>query len=163
MIPLGVAVVVALALTRSFRPLIRLVVGVVTDWTQLSFALYSLATWLLWVSFDGVRDDHVLPYAIAVNAILIVGALVYIRVAGRWQRALSLVAGLGIAWMVMAVGTASYWHGRQGLSSGAPLNGFVEAAKAVVLLPIAVALLLAPALLALLRRLVRSRQQSSST
>ena len=162
MIPLGVAVVVALAITRSLRPLLRLVAGVLEDWTRLSFVLYSLATWLLWVSFDEVANDHELPYAIAVNAILIAGALVYVRVAGRWRRALSLVAGFGTAWLVMTVGTASYWHGRQGISSGVRLNGFVEAAKTVAVLPIAVALLLSPALLALLAQFVRSGRQSSS-
>ena len=161
-VPLGVAALVALGISRSFRPLLRLIKGVLEDWTQLSFALYSMATWLLWVAFDEVRDDYELPFAIAVNAILIAGALVYIRVAGRWRRALSLIAGLGAAWVVMAVGTAFYWHGRTVGLGREPLNGFVEAGRTVSVLPIAVALLLAPALLSLLCRFVRSGRFSSS-
>jgi hypothetical protein len=162
LIPLGVAVVIALVHSRSFRPLLRLVAGVWEDWTQLSFVLYSLATFMLWASFDEVRNEHELPFAIVMNLILIAGALVYIRVPGRWRRALALADGLGLAWIVMIIGTATYWHGRTVGLGTEPINAFAGGGMTVALMAMAEGLLLAPALLSLLRRLVRSGRFSLS-
>ena len=152
LIPLGVAAASALLLTRSLRPLRRLVQGVRADWTQLSFALYSLMPILVRIAFDEVADRFELPFMVATNLVLIGGALAYVRSATPRRRALVLVDGLALAWMATAVGTAVYWHGRMVGRGTRPLHWAIGARPPLIALFVLVALLLAPALLGVVRR-----------
>ena len=87
LIPLGVAAATAVALTHSLRPLARLVRGVWEDWTRLSFALYSLMPIVVWIAFDEIADRFELPFMIALNLILVGGALAYMRSEAPLRRA----------------------------------------------------------------------------
>jgi hypothetical protein len=152
LIPLGVAAATALLLTRSLRPLRRLVKGVWADWTQLSFALYSLMPTLVWIAFDEVADRFELPFMVALNLVLIGGALAYVRSATPRRRVMVLVDALALAWMATAVGTAVYWHRRMVGQGTRPLDWAIGVRPALIALFVLIALLLAPALLGVVRR-----------
>jgi hypothetical protein len=147
-IPFLVIAAIALLLTRSLRPLLRLVVNVWEDWTQLSFGLYGMMPLAVWLAFDEVDNSYQLPYMLLLTLILAEGALVYMRCTHTWQRALALLVGTTLAVMVAAVGTVVYWRG--------PGDGWVDVRGTFVQGGYAVALVFAPALLGLRRCLVAS-------
>jgi hypothetical protein len=89
---------------------------------------------------------------VALNLVLIGGALGYVRSATPRRRALVLVDALALAWMGTVVGTAVYWHGRTVGRGTRPLHWAIEARPPLIALFVLVALLLAPALLGLVRR-----------
>jgi hypothetical protein len=151
-IPLGIAVLVVVALTRSLHPLRRLVHGVWEDWTQLSFALYSLMPVVVEVMFDEVDDRFELPFMIGLNLVLVGGALAYMRSATPRRRALVLLDALALAWMGSAVGTTVYWHRRRTGQMAMSLDWCTGARPAFIALFVLLAFLLAPALLGLVRR-----------
>lgn len=153
-IPVLVVAVVALLLSRSVRPLRQLVTGVWHDWTRLSFGFYGLLPLALMIVFDEVHGEE--PYVAVLGVILAIGALAYMRSARTWQRALTLLLGMTLAWTAATVYLAIYWHGRQVGSMRQPLNGYEMARPMLIALGVLVALMFAPALLGLLRRSIQS-------
>jgi len=150
-IPLGAAAAVGLLVTRSLHPIVRLGAGIWHDWTRLSFALYGAAPLLMWAMFDEVNNRWEFPFTVAWTIALTVGALAYMRSLDTRRRALSLAMGLALAAAVAIAGTSIYWHGRMVGRMTHPINGYVEALRGLVAMPIMVGLLLAPGLLGLLR------------
>jgi hypothetical protein len=147
-IPVLVVAVIALLLSRSVRPLRQLVTGVWHDWTRLSFGFYGLLPLALMIVFDEVHGEE--PYVAVLGIILAVGAMAYMRSSRTWQRALTLSLGMTLAWTAATVYLAIYWHGRHKSSVTETARGMLIA------LGVLVALLLAPALLGLLRRSIQS-------
>jgi hypothetical protein len=155
-IPFSVMAVIALVLTRSVRPLFRLVMGVWQDWTRLSFGLYGIMPLVVILSFDEVNRRYQLPFLLVLTLVLAGGALAYMRSARTWRRALALLIGLTLSWAVTTVGTAIYWDGRlEPWMRGEPDHWYEIVGRSAIAGTVLVALLLAPALLGLLRRSIR--------
>lgn len=104
---LAIVVVLALAWTRSLRPLGALIGGVWRDWTRLSFASYGLMPVVLLIAFDEMMGEE--PVLVALNVVLALGALVYMRATQDWQRALALLVTLLVCWSAATVFKAAYW------------------------------------------------------
>jgi hypothetical protein len=153
-IPVLVVAVIALLLSRSVRPLRQLVTGVWHDWTRLSFGFYGLLPLALMIVFDEVHGEE--PYVAVLGLILAIGALAYMRSSRTWQRTLSLLLGMTLVWTAATVYLAIYWHGRQEFWMRQPGNDYETARGMLVALGVLVALLLAPALLGLLRHSIKS-------
>ena len=154
---LGVAAAIAVVLTRSLRPLTRLVQGVREDWTRLSFALYSLMPIVVWIAFDEISDRFELPFMVALNLILAGGALAYMRSVGPLRRALVLVDALALSWLATAIGNAVYWHGRWVGRRTKPLHWYEVSRPSLIALFVLVAFLVSPSLLGLLRSMEDNR------
>jgi hypothetical protein len=153
-IPVLVVAMVALLLSRSVRPLRQLVVGIWHDWTRLSFGFYGFLPLALMIVFDEVHGEE--PYVAVLGVILAIGALAYMRSSRTWQRALTLLLGMTLTWTAATVYLAIYWHGRQEFWMREPGTGYETARGMLIALGVLVALMLAPALLGLLRRSVQS-------
>ena len=149
--------VIALLLTRSLRPLLQLVTGVWHDWTRLSFGLYGLMSWLVWVGVDENRSPYMTAYLVASTVVLTGGALAYMRGAKTSQRALALLAGVASSSAVTTVGNAIYWDGRwEPWMRGLPDRWYQIVWNGAIAGVVFVALMFAPALLSLLCRSVKS-------
>ena len=157
LIPLGVAAATAVALTRSLRPLARLVQGVWEDWTRLSFALYSLMPIVVWIAFDEIADRFELPFMVALNLILVGGALAYMRSEAPLRRALVLVDALSLSWLATTIGNAVYWHGKWVGRMTKPLHWYEVSRPSLIALFVLVAFLVSPSLLGLLRSIEDNR------
>jgi hypothetical protein len=147
-IPFLVIAAIALVLTRSLRPLFRLVTNVCKDWTQLSFGLYGMMPLAVLLAFDEVDNSYQFPYMLLLTLILVEGALAYMRSARTWQRALALLVSTTLAVTVAAVGTVIYWKG--------PGNGWVNVGMTFIHGGYVVAAVFAPVLLGLLHRSIGS-------
>jgi hypothetical protein len=109
-IPLVLLAVIASLLARGVWPLRRLITGVWSDWTQLSFAFYGALPLALVIAFDEVKEKG--PEVMLLVA-LALGALAYMRSTRIWQRALALFGSFTPIWAAATVCLANYWGGRQ--------------------------------------------------
>jgi len=156
-LPFGLAVAVALLITRSLRPLSQLITGVRRDWTRLSFGLYGTMPWLIWVAFDENRDPYVPAYLVTAMVALAGGALAYMR-SGR---ALALLLGMSLSMAAQTVSNALYWNGRwEPWMRSEPDRWYEIVGRNIVAGAVLAALVFAPALL---RRLRRSASRSVRT
>ena len=160
-LPLAVAVVAAVLVTRSPRPLGQLFSDIWHDWTRLSFALYGLLPLLLWLFFDEVRPSFRLPYMVAMYVVLAVGALAYLLSREAWRRALALALGTAIALGVETYGGSLYWlqHHEPWMESY-PQIGWDQPRDwliALVAIGTYVAVILSPGLLGLARRALQAK------
>ena len=100
-LPLFAAIILGLLLSRSLKPLARLLQDAWNDWTRLTFALYTIALPInTVVFFDG--DWGVLQlYGLVFDTLLLVaGAVVFLRSRTTWGRVLSLLAAFLILFLV---------------------------------------------------------------
>ena len=154
---LGLAAVAVAALlwTRSLRPLGRFFTGIWRDWTCLSFALYGTSPFVIWTLFDEVHLPYRLPFLVVSALCLTGGALVFMRAPTPARRALSLLAGLSAAWLISTAALSAYWNGPR-VPGLAPFTWWRTALPMAVAGVVALALLLTPAALGLLRRGMRA-------
>ena len=96
-VPLIVAILVPLLLTRSLRPLARLIRGAWNDWTRLSFVLYAFLLPLYTILFFDTKwgTDELISLAID-TLLLAAGAVAFLRSRTIWQRVVSLQAAMFI-------------------------------------------------------------------
>lgn len=145
-IPLIVVALVALLITRSLRPLTRLIQGTWNDWTRLSFALYAFCLPFLTVVFLDMEWGTNELFGLVFDTLLLAaGAIVFLRSRTIWQRVVSLQAAMFIL-------VFKYF-------SGAPLAATIrnpDPLSIIFLLLIFFGLMFVPGLLGLLRRGVSS-------
>jgi hypothetical protein len=92
-LPLLAAIILGLLLTRSLKPLARLLQGAWNDWTRLSFALYAFASPLVMVVFFDDDWGVLQLYGLFFDTVLLAaGAVAFLRSRTSWGRVLSLQA-----------------------------------------------------------------------
>ncbi len=143
-VPLGVWLVVSVAITRSFRPAWQLLNMVNTDWTRLSFGLYGLLPVTLLIIFDEVHGED--GFVAFLCLLLAGGALGYLRVKHTGWRFFCLVAAVGVVWFAAAVYLGIYWDGRLEFWMRAPADGWSNFSTTLVSGVIILLLLCLPAL-----------------
>ena len=154
--PALVLVAILLLATRSARPLLSLGREVWRDWTQLSFAFYTLETTFASIALDETGRLYEFSGQMLMLLVLTAGALGYLRARTMERRFLYLVAGITAIWLIETVGSTFYWS-RCWTAGQSPWQALLALLPvlAVMLAPI-----LAPAGLGVLRnqaRAVRSR------
>ena len=146
-----VMVGIVLLVTRSLRPLGQFFKRAWHDWTLLSFGLYSLMpVVLLNIAFDFVTGTYPLPYPVASSLVLAGVALAYLRSSSMVQRVFTLLAGMTLCWAIATMEVAIY------LYRAPKLSGYRagDIRDMLSYWGVQMALILAPALLGLLRRSV---------
>jgi len=145
-IPLLAMVVVALLITRSLRPLLRLFTNAWRDWTLLTFGMFGFMPLVVAVGFDEVDRLYSLYFMVALTIVMCGAALAYLRSTRLGQRVLALFAGITLTVAVVTVAPAIYWVE----------HGWVNVPVAVTVGAIAVGVTCSPLLAALIRRSVES-------
>jgi len=140
----------AVLLVRSTAPLIALWRNVRRDWTLASFALFGILLFMVLATFDempGPRASRTLWESLSA-AVLVLGALWYMRASGRAGRIAALLSGAALSVVLSTGSIAYYWHHYPKPHIQPPLNGYRMLASGLVFLAVVMAFLLAPALLA---------------
>ena len=143
-IPLGVAFVVALAISRSLKPFVKFFTNLWEDWSIPSYLMVGLLPLIVAISFDEMDRLYSLYFMVPL-AVLLVGMVVfYLRGRHPWQRILALTVGILTILAATTLGTNSYWleHG------GTSLENARRSAATIALI------MLLPAWLELFRRSV---------
>lgn len=148
-IPLGSAVLIALLITRSLRPLWELVRGAWCDPLRVSFALYGLLPFWGYVMLDELSHSYTLPFTVVFALALCGGAWGYMRSERAVPQLASLATGAGSFLAFLALSWILY----------EPIMGerITEPLAAVLAWLIVLAIVILPGtLLGLLRRGVRA-------
>jgi hypothetical protein len=139
---LAIAVLMAALLLLLSPPLWR---RARRDWSSLSFLLYGMA-----IPYVILNDPYrgLEPYEAVSALLLAAGAALFVLAPKRWQRLLALVAALLLAHPLLSLGIYQIFHA-QTFAGPDPSFRLWEAIQPVLELPVLVALVCLPALLAL--------------
>ncbi len=140
-VPLLVAMIIALLVTRSIRTLGKLFGNIWRDWTLATFAMFGLLPLLIAISFDEIDRRYSLYFMILLAAVLVAAATTYLRASYLWQQTAALATGVILVIWVTAVATGVYWlrHGWINLPGTVTLSIIITA---VILAPLALEWLL---------------------
>lgn len=108
-IPLGIATLAALIVSRSFSPLKKFFTNGWEDWTLFTFGMFSWMPMLIWIGFDEVDNLYTINFTIGLNILIILAAYAYMRSKKTWQRVLALGVGIVIPVVVASAGSTLYW------------------------------------------------------
>lgn len=114
---------------RQSHPLGRWCENIRGDWTIFPFFIYSLLAIVINGVLTDIRSVYGLPFLIASALLAIVGGISYILIPNSSKRTLVLAVSATLVWLILAVGSATFWHDRP-LRSGIGLgNGYQIAAQ----------------------------------
>ena len=147
-IPVSVMIVIALLITRSLRPLLKLFTNIWADWTLVTFGMFGFMPLLIGIGFDEVDRLYSLPFMVASTFLMVGTALAYLRSTRQWQRVLALLIGIILILTIVAIAPTVYWLE----------NGWVNVQGVVVGGTIVGLVMFSPALIGLLRRSIQSLQ-----
>jgi len=107
-------ILIALAWTRSLRPVKQFFVGIWNDWTRLSFILFVFPAWLACM-YDENHSPYLLLFMLGSTLAFTIGAYIFARLANSLLRILCLLTGtlvaLGINWICDSTWDfATYYH-----------------------------------------------------
>lgn len=143
-IPLAVALVTALVISRSLKPFVSFFVNLWKDWSIPSYFMAGAAPWLVLIAFDEIDQLYSLYFMVAFAILLVGMVILYLRSQYTRQRVLVLTIGILAIIYPAALGSNSYWLAHQGTFT-TNVEIFVQAGKIALVI-------LIPAWLELLRR-----------
>jgi len=146
--PWMAALLVALAISRSFKPFLKLFTNLWADWSILSYLMAGFLPLVILIEFDEIDRLYSLYFMVPFAVLLVGMAAFYILGRRTWQRVLALTVGVLVIVAATAAGPTSYWLGHGGTSVP---NAWRLAGRAVIM----VLIMLLPAWLELLRRSAR--------
>ena len=143
-IPPAAAFVIALAVSRSFKPFIRFFTNLWNDWTIPSYLMLGVLPLLVMIVFDEIDQLYTLYFMITFAVLFVGMVILYLRSQTTAQRALILTLGIVVIVFSAGLGSNSYWLAHDGtFTTNAEM--FVQAGKIALIM-------LLPAWLELLRR-----------
>lgn len=141
-IPFLVMTAIALLLTRSLRPLLKLFSNAWEDWTLFTFGMFGFMPLLIAIGFDEVDRLYSLPFMIVLTCVMMGTAWAYLRSERQRQRILTLLVGILLTMTVVVVAPMAYWL---------PSSG-VNVPWAIIMGALVVAVMFSPVLITRLRR-----------
>ena len=123
LIPLAAVVSISLVLTHKDvgRPFADGLRDLSADFTRVSFGLFGLTPFFLWILFDEVHGEE--PFLLATSLFLGGCALVYLRARRVALGIGAMLAGLLLAYSASAVYLWWYWEGRLVPGLATPIDG----------------------------------------
>jgi len=107
--PLLITLLIAISLRPSLKPLSSLAHGWKQDWTLSIFAVLGILEFLIWAGFDEMPGPRSV-WATLCTAVLVVGAIAYMRISSRTGRVAALLGSM-VASVALGAGVgAYYWH-----------------------------------------------------
>lgn len=146
-IPLAIAFIVVLAISRSFRPFGKLFTNLWEDWSILSYLMVGLLPLLIAFQFDEIDRLYSLYFMVPFAVLLVGMVLLYLRSKSTWQQVLVLTIGVIAIIFPSVLGSNSYWLDHNGMHLSGASRMLVMAGKIALIM-------LVPAWLELLRRSV---------
>lgn len=109
-IPLMVIALIALGMTRSFRPIARFFTNIRDDWTLLTFGMFGFMPLVIAIMFDEVDRLFSLYFMVILAIILIGTAFAYMISAHHRRRAIALLIGISLSLVIPAIAPNIYWN-----------------------------------------------------
>jgi hypothetical protein len=134
-------------LTRRKAPLRLWYLNFPSQWTLLSYLVYGFLPLAINGIFTDIRSIYGAPYLAVTTLFAALGACLYLILQNEKHRLWSLSVCLTLVWAFAALGSATYWHGRQASWSGEIVNGYQLAAEYAAFWVLMLLLMMLPPLL----------------
>jgi hypothetical protein len=145
-VPFLVTLLFAILLRPSREPLHALWRGWRRDWTLSSFAMLGILEFVVCASFDEMPGPRKLWQSLSA-AVLVIGALGYMRIPKRTGRVAALLGSAGLSVALNIGANSYYWHGGQLPHMDTPLDGLAMLSQSLVIWTVYFVVLMSPALL----------------
>lgn len=106
-VPLFITVGLAILLTRSIRPLRKLVLGIWQDWTTLSLAMYSFVGFIM-LLYDEVHSPYLFAFMTASTLLICASVWIFMKSANYFHR-LGILLGSFFAGLLLDRLCAATW------------------------------------------------------
>jgi hypothetical protein len=156
--PLLITLLLAILLRPSLEPLSALWRSWRQDWTLSGFAVLSIQGFLVWAGFDEMPGPRDFWQSVSV-AVLVVGALGYMRASGTAGRVAALLGSAVLGVALSAGVNAYYWHGVHKSPMAAPANGYTMLSQSLRAWATLSVVLMAPALISLALKVLLPRRK----
>jgi len=141
-IPFLVVSVIALAFTRSLKPISKFFTNIWDDWTLLTFGMFGFMPLLVMIGFDEVDRLYSLYFMVILTLLMSGAAWSYIRADTQRRRIVALFIGITLAIAVTVIAPSLYWE----------KNGWVFPMQTAMMGAIIVLFMFSPAVIGLIRR-----------
>lgn len=143
-LPLFLALLVAVLVHPSIKPIQQSWRNWRKDWSLISFSLLSMVEFLVWAGYDEMPGPRSF-WRISSAIILILGALGYLRLRTFTGRILALLGGTALSILLMTFVNAFYWDGVKVPYRADPFDGIQMLWGGLLFTAIVLAVLLLPA------------------
>ncbi|MCK5635627.1 MAG: hypothetical protein KAI06_11085 [Anaerolineales bacterium] len=116
-IPLLTALVIALLVSRSLRPLVMLFTNIRKDLTLLTYSLFGVMPLLVLIFYDEMDRLFSLYFMVAFTAVSIVASFFYLRSPQTLKGSSALLVGVLISVLILVIGPNVYWQSHGGMNS----------------------------------------------
>lgn len=153
--PLLIALALSVLLTRSLKPLLKFLQGLLRDWSLASLGLYSVLPFAMVAVMSELPAANASVYQILAVLFMTAGAAIAGLVEQPQTRWIALLLGVSWSWVIVTLGVAIYWHGRFWERSGRVMSWFDQVLGMSLIWLILVVIIFSPAGFALIGRLAR--------
>lgn len=131
--PFFITIGIAILLTRSIRPLRKLVLGIWQDWTLLSLAMYSFVGFMM-LLYDEVRAPYTLAFMTASTLVICASVWIFMRSAHRLHRFITLLAGFFAGLVIDRICAATWdFNAYYGLPARPPMPWYGALLEMIVI------------------------------
>jgi hypothetical protein len=152
-IPFMVIALIALAVTRSVKPIGKFFTNIWNDWTLLTYAMFGFMPLLVAIGFDEMDRLFSLYFMVIVAFVMAGAAWFYLRAGTQRGRVIVLLAGIGLTTAITVVAPTLYWQ----------RNGWVNPAGMVLTGGAVILFMFGPALIGFGRYLLDLGKESHVT
>ena len=141
-VPLMVIALIALAVTRSFQPIVKFFTNIRDDWTLLTFGMFGFMPLLVTIGFDEMDRLFSLYFMVILTVVMSGAAWFYMRADTHRGRVAALLAGILLSIGITVIAPTLFWL----------KNGWVNATGMAILGGIVVLVMFLPSLIGLGKR-----------
>jgi hypothetical protein len=109
-IPFLVVVLIALAVTRSVKPIGKFFTNIWNDWTLLTFSFFGFMPLLVAIAFDEMDRLFSLYFMVILALVMVVAAWYYLRAGTQRGRVIALLTGVGLTTAIAVIVPTLYWQ-----------------------------------------------------
>ena len=144
------AIVVALVWTHSISPIKKFFLGILNDWTNLSFALVTLPAWFI-LSYMGNNHPYVMLFMLGSTLAVSLGAYLYLRSPNMANGIISLLGSWVAAFTLLSISENAWNNAGNYPSLAATASWYLMILRWFASLGMLAILLFGPAILSLFR------------
>jgi hypothetical protein len=110
-IPFLIIAVIALTVTRSFRPATCFFTNIRDDWTLLTFGMFGFMPLVIAIMFDEMDRLFSLYFMVVLPIIMAGTAFAYLSSENHRMRVVALLIGISLSLVIASIAPNIYWNG----------------------------------------------------
>ena len=115
-VPLLIALLIALLISRSLRPITMIFTNIRRDLTLLTYSLFGLMPLLFFGFFDEMDRLFSLYFMVAFTIVSIVVSFIYLRFPHSRKGSSALLVGVLMTVLMLVIGPNVYWQSHDGMN-----------------------------------------------